>query len=171
MRDASAEPMPIPMILFCPVCGVQHIDGPETHHLDRELAVAGIDKTYSASWDNPPHRSHLCAACGCIWRPADVPTVGVARIQTRGQHDTFAADVGRVLERITIYPTQADAKAALVHINPRDRIEGGTEHRGWLPPPGEPFDYGSLTIPAAAREALARQCGSEGIPINQADEE
>ncbi|MGL6223881.1 MAG: hypothetical protein ACRC6L_09895 [Steroidobacteraceae bacterium] len=39
------------------------------------------------------------------------------------------------------------------------------------PTPGEPFDYGSLTIPAAAREALARQCGSDGIPINQADEE
>lgn len=64
--------VPIPMLLFCPACGTQHVDAPE-----------------SAEWTNPPHRSHLCHNCGCIWRPADVPTIGVERIETRGKADTW----------------------------------------------------------------------------------
>lgn len=60
---------PIPMILHCPVCGSQHID------------------ESTAERDNPPHRSHLCGTCGNIWRPADVPTVGVASIETEGAAD------------------------------------------------------------------------------------
>jgi hypothetical protein len=39
-------------------------------------------------WTNPPHRSHLCHVCDLIWRPADVPTVGVAAIATRGADDS-----------------------------------------------------------------------------------
>jgi len=62
---------PIDMILFCPMCGVQHIDAPE------------------GEWTNPPHKSHLCHECGCIWRPADVCTNGVASILTRGERDNF----------------------------------------------------------------------------------
>lgn len=79
MRD------PIPMILFCPTCGMQHIDAPET---DATVYSDG----HESSWDNPPHRSHLCHACGCIWRPADVPTTGIAKIETRGKADTFDAE-------------------------------------------------------------------------------
>jgi hypothetical protein len=63
-------PVPIPMILFCPSCGVQHIDNPE------------------GDWTNPPHRSHLCGYCGHIWRPADVSTNGVKEITTTGKEDT-----------------------------------------------------------------------------------
>jgi len=63
--------LPIPMILYCPACGVQHVDKP------------------TETWSNPPHRSHLCHACGCVWRPADVPTTGVAQLQTRGKADTW----------------------------------------------------------------------------------
>lgn len=62
---------PIPMILFCPNCGTRHIDAP-----------------IAEGWANPPHRSHLCAHCGTVWRPADVPTTGVACIQTFGKKDT-----------------------------------------------------------------------------------
>ena len=90
LADAIGEP--IPMILFCPLCGVQHIDKAD------EDASAYPDG-HESRWDNPPHRSHLCAACGCIWRPADVPTTGVERIATRGKADTFDADKGRVLSR------------------------------------------------------------------------
>jgi hypothetical protein len=66
-------PAPLDMVLHCPSCGAQHVDAadPET------------------GWANPPHRSHLCHACGVIWRPADVPTNGVAAVQTRGAADTF----------------------------------------------------------------------------------
>lgn len=62
---------PIDMILFCPECGRQHIDEPQSEK----------------NWDNPPHRSHECQYCGHVWRPADVPTNGVAEIETKGQRD------------------------------------------------------------------------------------
>jgi hypothetical protein len=61
----------IEMILFCPACGVQHIDMPEPE----------------IGWTNPPHRSHMCANCHHIWRPADVETTGVENIKTKGQFD------------------------------------------------------------------------------------
>lgn len=60
---------PIPMVLHCPSCGSQHID------------------EATDDWPNPPHRSHLCGSCGCIWRPADVPTVGVERVETASKLD------------------------------------------------------------------------------------
>ena len=62
---------PIPMILLCPLCCGQHIDAP------------------TEGWDNPPHRSHLCHFCGYVWRPADVETIGVAYIDTKGARDTW----------------------------------------------------------------------------------
>src|SRR5690606_41454100 len=43
---------PIPMLLFCPECGAQHIDEPDP----------------ARGRENPPHRSHLCRECGTIWR-------------------------------------------------------------------------------------------------------
>lgn len=68
-------PLPIPMILYCPKCHVQHIDCPQPEK----------------GWTNPPHRSHECQATGCgfIWRPADVPTVGVVVIFTNGRRDSI----------------------------------------------------------------------------------
>lgn len=76
---------PIPMVLHCPACGLQHIDKPDTH----DEAADKLLKNGEVPWDNPPHRSHLCLGCSHIWRPADVPTEGVAAIQTRGK--AFAA--------------------------------------------------------------------------------
>lgn len=61
---------PIDMIIFCPKCGLQHIDEPH------------------GDWDNPPHKSHECQACFHIWRVADVPTNGVKTIKTVGKHDS-----------------------------------------------------------------------------------
>ncbi|WP_238400610.1 hypothetical protein [Burkholderia thailandensis] len=74
---------PLDMLLFCPKCGVQHIDHAEPAVEHEHGAVE------FGAWDNPPHRSHLCHACGTIWRPADVPTNGVAAIATRGKADTW----------------------------------------------------------------------------------
>jgi hypothetical protein len=48
---------PIPMILFCPLCHARHLD-------EGEFATK-------------PHHTHACQACGFVWRPAVVPTVGV----------------------------------------------------------------------------------------------
>lgn len=63
----------IDMILPCPACGLLHVDAPEPEN----------------GWTNPPHKSHLCHGCGAVWRPADVPTNGVASISTRGERDTW----------------------------------------------------------------------------------
>ena len=72
---------PISMILFCPSCGLQHVDAPEP----------GTD------WDNPPHKSHLCHGCAHVWRPADVPTNGVAEIKSRGSRDSAPIVRGRAI--------------------------------------------------------------------------
>lgn len=62
---------PLPMLLFCPACGEQHIDAPNP----------------AIGWTDPPHRSHECQACHHVWRPADVATTGVAAITTQGAAD------------------------------------------------------------------------------------
>jgi hypothetical protein len=90
----KGEPAPIDMILHCPKCGVQHIDAPEPHDPFPAFGP-GMDRE---KWTNPPHRSHLCHACGFIWRPADVATNGVAKIKTVGKADS-AAPVAPVDER------------------------------------------------------------------------
>ncbi len=73
-KEPAVSPFPIPMVLICPSCHFQHVDAPDP----------------ATGWTNPPHRSHLCAACGTVWRPADVPTVGVERVNTKGEKDTWA---------------------------------------------------------------------------------
>ncbi len=74
---------PEPMILFCPQCHLQHIDRPEPkEHWDertKELADELLIKQ-PMKWTNPPHKTHLCAACGCLWKPAMIPTNGVLHL-------------------------------------------------------------------------------------------
>ncbi len=55
---------PIPLILKCPVCQIQHVDQDE--------------------WAEKPHREHLCHNCGHLWRPASVHTVGVQALPLCG---------------------------------------------------------------------------------------
>lgn len=76
---------PIDMVLHCPKCHMQHIDAPEPHM--RAAPDGGLILSGDPSWNNPPHRSHLCHGCRHIWRPADVPTNGVHAITTRGKND------------------------------------------------------------------------------------
>lgn len=99
-----AQAQPIDMILPCPACGMLHIDDPapdlcecgrtvREHSAPEEgypsdAAIFGCNE-FKVAWDNPPHKSHLCHGCGLIWRPADVPTNGVAVIKTKGQNDTW----------------------------------------------------------------------------------
>ncbi|WP_175806632.1 Lar family restriction alleviation protein [Burkholderia cenocepacia] len=90
-RRAAQQPEPVDILLFCPKCGAQHVDAPESKpgRLISSGPFAGRAVAPEITWENPPHRSHLCHACGTIWRPADVPTNGVASIQTRGKADTW----------------------------------------------------------------------------------
>jgi len=48
---------PIPMLLYCPECGMRHVDRGE--------------------FATKPHYTHACQGCGHVWRPAIVATVGV----------------------------------------------------------------------------------------------
>lgn len=89
----SAQPAPIPMILHCPNCGLQHIDAPD----DPRGQIKCQKNPQCAEpcgewcgWTNPPHKSHKCAGCLHIWRPADVPTTGVKEIRTKGKNDSPA---------------------------------------------------------------------------------
>lgn len=71
---------PIPMILFCPVCHLQHIDE--------------VDEVTNPGWENPPHTSHKCLNCGVVWRPAMVETEGVRILPYHGKSDTWPS-IGR----------------------------------------------------------------------------
>ena len=86
---------PIDMVLHCPKCHAQHIDAPEQvcTYPDCKCAIGfsgrlPVPEPVCPRWTNPPHRSHLCHNCDHIWRPADVPTNGVAAVKTRGKEDS-----------------------------------------------------------------------------------
>lgn len=77
---------PINMVLFCPQCHTQHIDAPKKCDAcqDCGLGIGGLAScpiccggTADGWWTNPPHRKHLCAVCGTLWKPANVPTNGM----------------------------------------------------------------------------------------------
>lgn len=67
---ASAAEQPIPMVLHCPECHLQHID------VDDETGNWATDRL---------HRKHLCkpadGGCGHVWMPALVHTVGVEKLE------------------------------------------------------------------------------------------
>ncbi len=141
---ASGE-APIDMVLHCPACGMQHIDRP-----DPPSQYAGMDGT-SNEWTCPPHRSHLCrpedGGCGHIWRPADVPTNGVAAVMTKGKADSPIA-------------TPAEPDAARIEADRRDAEGGPTDDQLWNLRGLSPFDATTETreeFIIRARAALAAE--------------
>lgn len=55
---------PIRALMWCPKCGLQHIDEGE--------------------WATREHKTHRCVGeggCRHEWRPAEVPTVGVEKLE------------------------------------------------------------------------------------------
>lgn len=97
--------VPINMILHCPKCGLQHVDAPDADipgQVVRDGKLVSVPCVIKANdpsaWTNPPHRSHLCHGCGHIWRPADVPTNGVAAIKTKGKADSPRVDPRQAFE-------------------------------------------------------------------------
>ena len=86
----------IDMVLHCPACGMQHVDEDNSEQVRIVAAERGYEhgsRDWEAfiernEWANPPHRSHLCAGCGHVWRPADVCTNGVAAVKTKGKQDS-----------------------------------------------------------------------------------
>lgn len=113
LKREPDEPRPIDMVLYCPKCGKQHIDAPSQScvHDACPRAEPCAPGACRETWTNPPHRSHLCHECGTIWRPADVPTNGVAAIATKGKADTW---VGKAAFSA---PANQEAKKVAKHVN------------------------------------------------------
>ena len=111
--------MPIDMILFCPACGLQHIDEPDDPSDPVWSATPEGDREHT-HWTNPPHRSHLCLGCGHIWRPADVATNGVRSITTRGRNDSQPVKPARRTgePRAALLSFNGDTSTWLVKTNP-----------------------------------------------------
>lgn len=57
LKELQERRVPIPMILFCPMCHERHID--------------------KGDFATRPHHTHSCQACGLTWRPSINTTVGV----------------------------------------------------------------------------------------------
>jgi hypothetical protein len=69
---------PVDVVLFCPNCGIQHIDKSEPDKCE----TCGGGRTnciceFFTEWLNPPHAKHRCKACNHVWKPFDYPTNGV----------------------------------------------------------------------------------------------
>ena len=143
----AAQPVaPIPMLLHCPRCGTQHVDAPEPGRLISSGPDAGRARP---GWTNPPHRSHLCHHCGCIWRPADVPTTGVKAITTKGKADTWDQGFAdRVLGALAAAPSVVEV--------PQQPEQPLGDAFG----PGHPV-AGLPTVPIAAGEVQSTQSDIE----------
>jgi len=112
LASVSGEAKPIDMLLFCPMCGIQHVDEPDER---------------TEGWTNPAHRSHLCHGCGCIWRPADVPMNGVVRIATVGKADTWGESNSAALATPSPdYAGMVEAGNAFLDAFDAANDEGGT---------------------------------------------
>jgi hypothetical protein len=128
---------PIDMVLYCPRCGVQHIDAPETY----ESYSRNPDPTY-VGWTNPPHRSHLCHGCDHIWRPADVPTNGVEAVKTKGKNDSPVFEgvdceseaQGYALEAIWQFLPELPCRDDGLTVLTPAQVETVLRRCGWLPP-------------------------------------
>lgn len=81
--NAKLLPAPIDMLLYCPRCGTQHVDAPHQE----------------SGWTNPPHRTHLCAHCGALWRPSDSCTNGVAKLKSEPPQN-LSAEPPRIEDRV-----------------------------------------------------------------------
>lgn len=174
--------VPIDMILHCPACGEQHIDDIEPGAIITDCKLVGAAET----WTNPPHRSHLCSGCGHIWRPADVPTNGVAEIKTKGKNDSpevaFSAESeaqGYALEAIHQFCPELrfreDGQTLLTPV----QVETILRRMGWTPLSERRGSENRANDPVAAayeRCAVAAWnhymdvCKARGLPANMSDE-
>lgn len=120
LSQQAAQPVPpIDMVLHCPKCGLRHVDEAEGEG-DDEATTQRLDV-----WRNPPHRSHLCHGCGHIWRPADVPTNGVAAIKTHGTNDSAIAQPQQATDwrqATTYLQRMSHALSLLCGVTPTDEM-------------------------------------------------
>ena len=83
-----AEPGPVPMILYCPMCTERHVDEGE--------------------FETKPHHTHSCQHCGHTWRPAVVSTVGVMYLPGFKNESGTALSDQELGERLWVYAVDID---------------------------------------------------------------
>ena len=79
LKAQRSETAPIDMLLFCPRCGLQHVDAPDPE-LGPDDAEFGMREHRENRWTNPPHATHTCHGCGLNWRPSNANTNGVGTL-------------------------------------------------------------------------------------------
>jgi hypothetical protein len=145
------------MILYCPNCGTQHIDAPDT---DAEYSVKLHESSWwelggekPSRWTNPPHKSHLCHGCGCIWRPADVATNGVAELKSSGKDDAWPVHNDEVrampalgVRQVEVQRAAAEPLVAIAEVIEADHDNAEARIR-WLL---NPLPLGSMLYAAGA---------------------
>jgi len=138
---------PVDMLLFCPKCFEQHVDeaDPERcqdcgrisieHFGAVNVFADPVECKGFNPWLNPPHKSHRCTECNHVWRPADVPTNGVQKLDTSGRADgsarpvafangkDFDDSVATATKRLT--DENARLREGLEHLH--DKINGNVE--------------------------------------------
>jgi hypothetical protein len=84
----AQKTIPIDMVLLCPKCHRKHIDKPDPlscKNCGRLISSHGKEENIlpcdtPEPWINGPHKKHRCLDCGHVWKPANVPTNGVAKL-------------------------------------------------------------------------------------------
>lgn len=94
----------VDMILFCPQCGMQHIDEPEDERIENVRAGGEVVDSVIVGWTNPPHRTHQCQRCRHQWRPSDTHTNGVAEISSKGVLDNTPPIRQQSFAEMPLYP-------------------------------------------------------------------
>lgn len=143
-RAGEVEGKPIDVVLFCPKCKAQHFDdiepdvcekcgGQKDAHKAPVKLETGLWCDDFTPWLNPPHKSHRCHNCNTVWRPADVPTNGVEKVQTVGSNDT------KVLLEPQPTPPQAEPQNSLVAaLKERERLDPTAPGEIVIPAPYNP---------------------------------
>lgn len=73
--DRVPKAPPVPMRLHCPGVVTKNLGTEDEPNYVQ--AVCGVLHVDQGEFEIKPHHTHACQACGHVWRPAVVPTVGV----------------------------------------------------------------------------------------------
>lgn len=104
----TAAAAPIPMTLWCPLCGERHVDVGE--------------------YATKEHHTHACQGCGLTWRPAVVPTVGVQFLpgykNEEGGTGAIMELAGQLLQQVRAVADEIDVRLGAIETR-ITRLEAG----------------------------------------------
>lgn len=157
---------PIDMILFCPKCGMLHVDkkrvdkpdfdsmsddpGFRDEHPDWPAAEAAMLKWQNDNWTNPPHKTHRCQGCAFEWRPSNHPTNGVEVLSDEGWREPLIAG-GTLDGKVHAEPLPFEPPIQMVeatdvardNLSDEDRADMNADRERWVAstvtsPPADP---------------------------------